>query len=143
MGRCPEDGQTVLFEATSDRAGDFFIETETSAWLARLAHVYANVYAIYTPELSCDFTRIAREASCLFGESYYTIVSDEPAIEVWKDGQLWIAKIPPGRKGRQTIRQIETSIFKRSKTQAGDQLWKRLRDFVWGDFSGHDFLLEK
>lgn len=139
MGRCPEDGQAVLFEATGDQACDLFCDLRTDTWVCRLAVVCADVHAIYTPELSPDLTPLAADVSRQFGEAYYELVCDEPTAMVWRSGELWLTRIPGGRRGRQLRRQI----FVNSNAQAEGQLWQHVHDFIWGDFGEAEFLLEE
>ena len=111
MGRCPEDGQTVFFEASEDDVVDFFLEVETPVFCCRIAHVCGTVYAIYTPEVSDAFQNIAREASRLFDESYYEIVCDESKFMTWRNEQVWLADLPSGREGKRMIAEMESHLF--------------------------------
>ena len=143
MGKCPEDGQNLIFETRSDIALDLFSNFETDAWTCRLARICADVYAIYTPELSPDFTGLAADVSLQCGYAYYEIVFDEPAIAVWRNGQTWISEIPPGREGKAIVSQLEATVFVDSNTQVEGRLWQLVNDFIWGHFSEAEFLLEK
>lgn len=132
-----------MFEAATDRAVDLFCDLETNTSVCRLAVVGGNVHAIYTPELSPDFRRIAADISRIFDYAYYALVCDESVVEVWKSGNLWVPGVPGRRGGQKLLRQIEANVFTQSNAISNGKLWKKMLDFVWGDFGDLEFLLEK
>ncbi|TWU44691.1 hypothetical protein Poly51_59600 [Rubripirellula tenax] len=143
MGRCPEDGQTVAFETSTDRAFDLFCELTTNTWVCRLAVIHHNVHAIYTPEISPDFKQIAADVSRIFDYAVYELVCDEPIFQVWKNGNIWIPEIPEGPITRKHIEQLKGMVFVESSSTANGRLWDLIHEFAWANFGSEEFLFEK
>ena len=153
MGRNPEDGQNVLFEASENEAVDFFAQIETSqieaaGYSCRLILVRGSVYAIYTNfAWGEEIRNVACDASIRFNESYFEYEHrDESSFAFWKQGQVIFADddLPMGNKGERLKNEIQNQAFQRSRTEVGSDLWKFLSDFVESvSCLREDYLLEK
>ena len=143
MGRCPEDGQTVVFEASADQALDLFCDLQTAPSICRLAALHQTVYAIYTPLIGCELEQIAADASRIFDYAIYGLVCDFPVLQVWKGGSIFIKEIPGGHFNRSFRKQFGSTIFSQSNTSANERLWDEIHDFIWTGFADIEFLLQR
>jgi len=143
LGRCPEDGQTVFFEATEELALEFFVQQSPDVWTFRLARVCADLFAVYTADRSDALVQVAREASLVFGVAYYELVCDENLIGAWRNGELWMEHPPSGRLSKANQRKLKETLFTKSQAEIGETFWNIVSEFSWGHAMEHDYLLDR